>query len=73
MWGLASIAIMGGGILALGIIQILDLKVAIAYSSVVHIRIVILVFMGVRTVGVGGGIWMILAHGLTSSGMFRRR
>lgn len=71
MWGLASIAIMGGGILALGIIQILDLKVAIAYSSVVHIRIVILVFMGVRTVGVGGGIWMILAHGLTSSGMFR--
>ena len=57
--------------LALGILQMLDLKVAIAYSSVVHIRIVIAVFIGIRTIGIAGGIWMIIAHGLTSSGMFR--
>ena len=42
--------------LALGILQMLDLKVAIAYSSVVHIRIVIAVFIGIRTIGIAGGI-----------------
>ena len=70
-WGLVATAIIGGGMLALGILQMLDLKVAIAYSSVVHIRIVIAVFIGIRTIGIAGGIWMIIAHGLTSSGMFR--
>ena len=49
-------AIMGGGILALGIIQMLVLKVAIAYSSVVHIRIVIAVFIGASSIGIAGGV-----------------
>jgi len=51
-----SVRIIGGGMLALGIIQILDLKVAIAYSSVVHMRIIIIVFLGARVIGVVGGL-----------------
>lgn len=51
-----AVRIIGGGMLALGIIQMLDLKVAIAYSSVVHMRIIIIVFLGIRAIGVVGGL-----------------
>ena len=71
IWLLVSTAIIGGGILALRIIRILDLKVAIAYSSVVHIGIVIAVFLGIRRIGFVGGLLIMVAHGLTSSGIFR--
>jgi len=70
-WILVATRIIGGGILALRIVRIVDLKVAIAYSSVVHMRIVIVMFIGIRRVGFVGGLLMILAHGLTSSGIFR--
>merc|ERR1712071_332886 len=46
-------------------------RMAIAYSSVVHISIIIAVLLRVGLLGVLGGIWMMVAHGLTSSGMFR--
>ena len=65
-----SIAIMGGGILRVSILRISDLKVAIAYSSVVHMSIVITRLLTPMVSGVGGGVWMMLAHGLTSSGIF---
>ena len=47
------------------------MKVAIAYSSVVHIGIVIAVFLGIRRIGFVGGLLIMVAHGLTSSGIFR--
>lgn len=47
-----------------------DMKVAIAYSSVVHMRIVIVVLIRVNRMGVVGGLWIMIAHGITSSGMF---
>lgn len=68
--GLRRVALVGGGGLAILILRITDLKVAIAYSSVVHMRIVISVFLGVRCLGYIGGVWIIIAHGFTSSGIF---
>ena len=65
-----TVALRGGAILRVAILRVTDLKVAIAYSSVVHIRIVIAALIGPSVIGVAGRIWMILAHGLTSSGMF---
>jgi len=52
-------------------LRALDLKVRIAYSSVVHMRIVIAVLLGVRAGGLFGGILIIVAHGVTSSAIFR--
>ena len=68
---LSILAILGAALLALIILRISDIKVAIAYSSVVHIRIVIVVFTRNSLLGLIGGIWIIIAHGVTSSGMFR--
>lgn len=68
---LIGIALVGGGLLAILILRALDLKVRIAYSSVVHMRIVIAVLLGVRAGGLFGGILIIVAHGVTSSAIFR--
>jgi len=74
--GLATAAVrrlrlIGGSIIAVLILRVTDIKVIIAYSSVVHMAIIIAVMIGLRTIGVIGGILIILAHGLTSSGIFR--
>ena len=68
---LFRVALIGRGGLAVIILRIVDLKVAIAYSSVVHIGIIIAVFLSVRGLGLIGGVWILLAHGFTSSGIFR--
>ena len=65
-----SVAIVGGGLLRVSILRMSDLKVAIAYSSVVHISIVITRLLTPMLSGVVGAVWIMLAHGLTSSGMF---
>ena len=65
------LSLVGGSIVAVLILRVTDIKVIIAYSSVVHIAIIIVVFIGVRIIGIIGGLLIILAHGLTSSGIFR--
>ena len=62
--------LLGSILIRLNCLRQLDLKLLIAYSSVVHIGIVLggfftLTFWGIR----GGGI-IIIAHGLCSSGLF---
>jgi len=66
-----GVAIIGGFISTIIIMRLSDVKVIIAYSSVVHIGIVAVVMLGVRRLGLSGGLLIILAHGLTSSGIFR--
>lgn len=65
------VSLVGSRIVAINILRCTDLKVAIAYSSVVHIRIIIVVLLSVRFLGLVGGVWILVAHGLTSSGIFR--
>lgn len=65
------LSMLGGGFIAVLILRVPDLKVAIAYSSVVHMRIVITTLIRVRVVGFIGAVIIILVHGLTSSGIFR--
>lgn len=53
---LIRVGLIGGARLAVMILRLVDLKVAIAYSSVVHMRIIIAVRLGVRPLGLVGGV-----------------
>jgi len=61
------------GILFVGFIclRLNDFKALVAYSSVAHIGIVIRGILSFYIWGFNGGVVIILAHGLSSSGLFR--
>jgi len=67
---LIIIAVWGGRSLGILCCRLSDIKVIIAYSSVVHIALVIVAFLSLQKVSLVGAIWIILAHGLVSSGLF---
>lgn len=54
--GLIRLSLVGRRLVAVEILRSRDIKVAIAYSSVVHIRIIIVVLLGLRIAGLIGGI-----------------
>ena len=60
----------GGIMLGLTITRLTDIKVIIAYSSVVHIRLVFICSILASSQGLVGLILVILCHGLTSPGIF---
>ena len=62
--------ILGGRILSIVCIINRDIKVIIAYSSVVHIALIIINLFLKNSIGTIGGIIIIVAHGLCSSGIF---
>lgn len=64
------ITIWGGGILGAVCLRIRDIKVLIAYSSVVHISLVITGALFHLGWGLRGVILIIVAHGICSSGIF---
>ena len=65
-----SLALIGGGILGVLCIVQRDIKVIIAYSSVVHMALVIAGVLSLTKWGVEGVIIIMLAHGVCSSGIF---
>merc|ERR1719291_610899 len=65
-----SLTLVGGGILRILCIVQRDIKVVIAYSSVVHIALVIAGVLSLTKWGFEGTIIIILAHGVCSSGIF---
>merc|ERR1712076_63206 len=65
-----SLALIGGGILRILCIVQRDIKVVIAYSSVVHIALVIAGVLRLTKWGFEGTIIIMLAHGVCSSGIF---
>lgn len=56
--------------MAILILRKSDIKVMIAYSSVVHMAIVRALFLSGLETGLTGGILIIISHGFTSSGIF---
>jgi len=69
-WIFISISIFGGIILRLNCLRQIDLKSLIAYSSVVHIGIVLGAIFSFFNWGLLNCYLMIIAHGLCSSGLF---
>nr|APX39527.1 NADH dehydrogenase subunit 4 [Oulema melanopus] len=64
------ISLLGGFIISLICIRQSDMKSLIAYSSVVHMGMVISGLMTLYSWGINGAFLMMLAHGLCSSGLF---
>lgn len=62
--------LLGGRVLRIVCLINRDIKVIIAYSSVVHIALIIINLFIKNYTGVIGGIIIIIAHGLCSSGIF---
>ena len=67
---LSSISVIGCFFLGVYIICCPDIKVIIAYSSVVHISILRIIFLNNSTTGIIGGLIIIISHGFTSAGLF---
>jgi len=65
-----TISLIGGVIVSLICIRQRDIKSLIAYSSVVHIGIIVAGLLTLRLWGFWGALVMIIAHGLCSSGLF---
>jgi NADH:ubiquinone oxidoreductase subunit 4 (subunit M) len=55
---------------SMSIIRQIDIKRIIAYSSVIHMNLTILGLTTLTNFGISGGIFSMLAHGLTSSALF---
>ena len=70
MFSVGVLTIWGGGILGALCLRIRDIKVMIAYSSVVHIRLVFIGVIRYFSWGLNGAMVIIVAHGLCSSGIF---
>jgi NADH-ubiquinone oxidoreductase chain 4 len=65
-----SVSLVGGVLVRLVCIRQTDLRALVAYSSVVHIGIVIAGIMTLSYWGFCGSYTLIIAHGLCSSGLF---
>ena len=51
-------------------IRQIDMKKIIAYSSIAHMNLVVLGIFSTNTQGILGGIYLMVAHGFVSSGLF---
>ncbi len=65
-----SLSLLGGFIVSMICIRQRDIKSLIAYSSVSHIRLVLGGILAINIWGFYGALFIILAHGLCSSGLF---
>nr|WMH03437.1 NADH dehydrogenase subunit 4 [Cacopsylla picta]WMH03450.1 NADH dehydrogenase subunit 4 [Cacopsylla picta]WMH03463.1 NADH dehydrogenase subunit 4 [Cacopsylla picta]WMH03476.1 NADH dehydrogenase subunit 4 [Cacopsylla picta] len=60
-----------GGVILSGICFVQsDLKLLIAYSSIVHMSIVLSGLLTMRNIGLSGAVMMMVGHGFCSSGLF---
>nr|AUN45082.1 NADH dehydrogenase subunit 4 [Macrophthalmus darwinensis] len=69
-WMWVSISLLGGVIISLLCLRQVDLKSLIAYSSVVHMSMVICGLMIFSWWGMMGSVVVMVGHGLCSSGLF---
>jgi len=67
---LLRVSLLGGGLLSILCLTQRDIKVVIAYSSVVHIALVIAGVLFLSNWGLEGRLIIIIAHGVCSSGIF---
>lgn len=64
------VRLIGGLIRSLICLIQIDLKILIAYSSVVHIRVLLSGLITLFNIRYIGGVLIIISHGLCSSGLF---
>nr|AHA52579.1 NADH dehydrogenase subunit 4 [Triraphis sp. QL-2013] len=64
------LAIIGSLISSLICLNQTDLKIMVAYSSIVHMSILLASMLTMTKMSIMGSLWMMIAHGLCSAGMF---
>lgn len=64
------LSLVGGIIISLLCLHLIDIKLLVAYSSVVHIALVIAGILSLTYYGFMGRLILIIGHGLCSSGLF---
>nr|ABS28770.1 NADH dehydrogenase subunit 4 [Polistes sp. MD1] len=67
---LIMLSVLGGLLMSLVCLIQLDLKMLVAYSSIVHMGLMMGGLMTMMKLGFLGSLMMMLAHGLCSSGLF---
>nr|UYE98421.1 NADH deshydrogenase subunit 4 [Dolichovespula flora] len=67
---LISLGILGGIVMSMVCLIQVDMKMLVAYSSVVHMSLLISGIVTMTKIGFIGSLMMMIAHGLCSSGMF---
>lgn len=67
---LISFRIWGGLIIRFSCLNQIDIKIIVAFSSISHIRLLIGGLYRIRYLGIWGSLLIMVAHGLTSSGLF---
>ncbi|KAL2732094.1 NADH dehydrogenase subunit 5 [Vespula squamosa] len=67
---LLKLGLVGGIFISLVCSIQVDINILVAYSSIVHMSLLIRVIITISNTGLSGGLIMILAHGLCSSGLF---
>ena len=67
---IAAFALCGIIFCSLSAVVQLDLKKLIAYSSVAHMNLVVLGVFSLNLQGIQGSLFLMIAHGFTSSGLF---
>nr|YP_010693552.1 NADH dehydrogenase subunit 4 [Scolytoplatypus wugongshanensis]WCB99743.1 NADH dehydrogenase subunit 4 [Scolytoplatypus wugongshanensis] len=65
-----TVSLLGGAIISIMCFRQSDMKMLIAYSSVSHMGMALAGIVSLNIMGYQGGLMMMLAHGLSSSGMF---
>jgi NADH-quinone oxidoreductase subunit M len=66
----AALSICGVIFCSMAAVVQVDLKKLIAYSSVAHMNLVVLGIFSLNLQGIQGSIFLMVAHGLVSSGLF---
>nr|QXU75775.1 NADH dehydrogenase subunit 4 [Vespa simillima xanthoptera] len=65
-----TLGMVGGILMSLLCLIQVDMKMLVAYSSIVHMSLLISGMVTMTKIGMVGGLMMMLAHGLCSSGLF---
>lgn len=65
-----SISLIGALSVSLLCLRLRDLKIIIAYSSVRHIGLIVISLFITRKLSVAGAVFLIIAHGMSSSAIF---
>nr|UYO79261.1 NADH dehydrogenase subunit 4 [Hydropsyche sp. XG-2022] len=64
------LSLVGGSLISLMCLHLVDMKMLVAYSSVVHMSLVIGGIMSLNYYGFMGSLILMIGHGLCSSGLF---
>nr|YP_010586272.1 NADH dehydrogenase subunit 4 [Ceratopsyche fukienensis]UZZ44034.1 NADH dehydrogenase subunit 4 [Ceratopsyche fukienensis] len=64
------LSLVGGSLISLLCLHLVDMKMLVAYSSVVHMSLVIGGIMSLNYYGFMGSLILMIGHGLCSSGLF---